>query len=193
MSCLLFIYLHVLHLAFFYGQLRHLFVYLLKTTFYLPPRITSCLLYGGLRHISLFQHITIDYICHTHRLLIIMAKTNRTNPHSEEPTRRSNRTAGKSPVSVVLPARKTAAARKATAASPSHRDSKKFSGECKGPPEAIVPAPEAIVPCGPLPTLWEWTPPSGVDILPVKPSFEPISHTMPTMVAHDFAALPRVQ
>ena len=69
---------------------------------------------------SPFQHISKDYIYHTHRLLIIMAKTNRTNPHSEEPTRRSNRTAGKSPASVVLPARKTAAARKATAASPSH-------------------------------------------------------------------------
>ena len=113
-----------------------------------------------------------------------MAKTNRTNPHSEEPTRHSNRTASKSPASVVLPARKTAAAHKVTAASPSHRDSKKFSGECKGPPEAIVPALEAIVPCGPLPTLWEWTPPSGVDVLPVKPSFEPIIHTMPAMVAH---------
>ena len=122
-----------------------------------------------------------------------MAKTNRTNPHSEEPPRRSNRTAGKSPASEQPAARKLPAARKpaavhkATAASPSHRDSKKFSGECKGPPEAIVPAPEAIVPCGPTPT-------RGVDLLlPVKPSFEPIIHTMPTMVAHDFAALPRVQ
>jgi hypothetical protein len=56
-----------------------------------------------------------------------------------------------------------------------HGDSKKFSGERKDPPEAIVPAPEAIVPR--LPTLWEWTQPSGVDDLPVEPSF-----------AHDFAA-----
>ena len=121
---------------------------------------------------STFQHITIDYICHTHCLLN-MAKTNSTNPHTEEPTRRSNRTAGKSPASVDLPARKPAAARKATsarkdtsahkdtAASPLHGDSKKFSGERKGPPEAIVPAPEAIVPR--LPTLWEWRQPSGVD------------------------------
>jgi len=80
-------------------------------------------------------------------------KTNPTNPHSE-PTRRSNRTAGKSPASELpaackLPAaHKPAAARKATAASPSHGDSKKFSGECKGLPEAMVPAPEAILPCG---------------------------------------------
>jgi hypothetical protein len=65
-----------------------------------------------------------------------MAKTNRTNPHGE-PTRRSNRTAGKSPMSNLpaahkLPAtRKPAAARKATAAaaSPSHGDSKKFSDD----------------------------------------------------------------
>ena len=108
---------------------------------------------------SPFQHITIDYIFHTHRLLIIMVKINRTNPHSEEPPCHSNRTAGKSPASVDLPARKEAAARKTTsarkdtAASPSG-DSDKFSGERKGPPEAIVPVPEAIaVPC--LPTLWE--------------------------------------
>jgi len=95
-----------------------------------------------------------------------MAKTNPTNPHSEEPPRRSNRTAGKSSASVDLPAHskavvhKTTSARKDTvvckdtAASPSG-DSDKFSGECKGPPEAIVPAPE---------------------------------DTMPTMVAHDFVA-----
>jgi len=94
-----------------------------------------------------------------------MAKTNRKHPHSEEPPRRSNRTAGKSSASVNLPAHKAAAhsttslrkdtaVRKDTAASPSG-DSDKFSGECKGPPEAIVPAPE---------------------------------DTMPTMVAHDFAA-----
>ena len=51
-----------------------------------------------------------------------------------------------------------------------------------------MPAPEAIVLCGPIPTLWEWTPPSGVDALPVKPSFEPIIHTMPTLVAHDRAS-----
>jgi len=36
--------------------------------------------------------------------------------------------------------------------------------------------------------LWEWTPPSGVDLVPVKPSFEPIIHTMPTLVVHDFVA-----
>ena len=35
-----------------------------------------------------------------------MAKTHCTNPHSEEPTRRSNRTAGKSHASFELPARK---------------------------------------------------------------------------------------
>ena len=115
-----------------------------------------------------------------------MAKTIPTNPHSE-PTRRSNRTAGKSPASKLPAARKLPATRKpaavhtATAASPSHGDSEKFSGECKGLPEAIVPAPEAIVPCGPLPMLWEWTPPSGVDLVLVKPSFEPIIH-------HDYAA-----
>jgi hypothetical protein len=84
--------------------------------------------------------------------------------------------------------------RQVTAAS--HRDSKKFSGERKGPPEAIVPAPESYVPhgpllacmpartstaaspahgdsekfsgerkgppeAGPIPTLFEWTPPSN--------------------------------
>jgi hypothetical protein len=65
-----------------------------------------------------------------------MAKTNPTNPHGE-PTRRSNRTAGKSPASKLPAARKLpaahkpAAARKATAASPSHGDSEKFSGERK--------------------------------------------------------------
>ncbi len=75
------------------------FVYLLKITFYLPPRITCCLFLWTTLTYSPFQHITIDYICHTHRLLIIMAKTNCTNPHSEEPIRRSNRTAGKSPAS----------------------------------------------------------------------------------------------
>ena len=83
-----------------------------------------------------------------------MAKTNCMNPHSEEPPRRSNPTAGKSPASIDLPARKPVAARKTTSASPSG-DTDKFSGERKGPPEAIVPAPE---------------------------------DTMPTMVAHDFAA-----
>ena len=78
-----------------------------------------------------------------------MAKTYRTNPHSEEPPRRSNRTAGKSPASVDLPARKpakrnkTTAARKDTAASPSG-NSNKFIGERKGPPEAIVPVPDAV-------------------------------------------------
>jgi hypothetical protein len=134
-----------------------------------------------------------------------MAKTYRTNPHSEEPPRRSNRTAGKSPASVDLPARKPAAARKTTAApkdtaahnndtaaaaSPSG-NSDKFIGERKGPPpEAIVPAPEAVAVTR-LPTLWEWTPPSSVrgerkgppeDIVPAP------EDTMPTMVAHDFAA-----
>ena len=124
-----------------------------------------------------------------------MAKTYRTNPHSEEPPRRSNRTAGKSPASVDLPARKPAAARKTTAAredtaardtaaSPSG-NSDKFIGERKGPPEAIVPAPEAIMPR--LPTLREWTPSSGVDVLPVKPYFEPII-PMPSLVGIDFAA-----
>ena len=107
-----------------------------------------------------FQHITIDYICHTHHSFIIMAKTNRTNSHSEEPTRHSNRTSGKSPPNVALTAHKPASARKATsarkdtAASPLHGGSEKFSGERKGPPEAIVPGPEAIVPhLPPMPTL----------------------------------------
>ncbi len=79
-----------------------------------------------------------------------MAKTYRTNPHSEELPRHSNRTAGKSPAtSVDLPARKpakrnkTTAARKDTAASTSG-NSNKFIGERKGPPEEIVPAPEAV-------------------------------------------------
>jgi hypothetical protein len=85
-------------------------------------------------------------------------------------------------------ARKPAAVRKATAASPSHGDFEKFSGERKGLPEAIVPALEAIVPCGLLPMLWKWTPPSSVDLVPVKSSFEPIIHTMPTLVVHNFAA-----
>ena len=143
-----------------------------------------------------------------------MAKTYRTNPHSDEPPRCSNRTAGKSlATNVNLPARKpdkrnkTTAAREDTAASPSG-NSNKFIGERKGPPEEIVPAPEAVaVPR--LPTLWEWTPPSGVgvgertgmpsmvahdfaanrgvDVLPVKPFFEPLI-PMPTLVGIDFAA-----
>ena len=94
-----------------------------------------------------------------------MAKTYQTNPHSEEPPRCSNRTAGKSSASVDLPvhnaaahkttsAHKDTAVRKDTAVSPSG-DSNKFRGECKGLPEVIVPAPE---------------------------------DTMPTMVAYDFAA-----
>ena len=98
-----------------------------------------------------------------------MAKTYQTNPHGDKPPRRSNRTAGKSHASVDLPARKkpkTTAARKTTAASPSG-NSDKFIGQHKGPPEAIVPAPEAAVAVPRLPTLWEWTPPSGVDVLPV--------------------------
>ena len=125
-----------------------------------------------------------------------MAKTYRTNPHGDEPPRRSNRTAGKSHASVDLPARKkpkttaarkTTATREDTAASPSG-NSDKFIGQRKGPPEAIVPAPEAAVAVPRLPTLWEWTPPSGVDVLPVvKPYFEPII-PMPTLVGIDFAA-----
>ncbi len=105
-----------------------------------------------------------------------MAKTYRTNPHSEEPPRRrSNRTAGKSsPASFDLPARKAAAVRKTTGArkdTAAHKDtaasslgnSDKFIGERKGPPEAILPVPEAIAAVPRLPALWEWTPPSGVD------------------------------
>jgi len=154
---------------------------------------------------SSFQDISRDNIYHTHRLLIIMAKTYRTNPHSEEPPRRSNRTAGKSPASVDLPARKPAAAanrttaaredtaaRKDRTAASTSGNSDKFIGERKGPPEAIVPASEAVaaVPC--LPTLWEWTPrPSGVggkrkgppEVIVPGPE-----DTMPSLVAHDFAA-----
>ena len=148
------------------------FVYQLKSTFYLPPWIISCLLLWTTSTYSPFQHVSKDYIYHTHRLLIIMAKTYRTNHHSEEPPRRSNRTAGKSPASIDLPARKPADARKTTgarkdtatrkdtAASPSG-NSDKFIGELKGLPDAIVLAPEAVA----VPrhsTLWEWTPPSSV-------------------------------
>ena len=88
-----------------------------------------------------------------------MAKTYRTNPHSDEPPRRSNRTAGKSlALSVDLPARKpakrkkTTAAREDTAASPSENSDTTFIGERKGPPEAIVPAPEAAVAVPRLPS-----------------------------------------
>ncbi len=155
----LLIYSHVLYVYYFYGQLRLLFVYQLKTTFYLPPRITSCLLLWTLRHIRLSNTSPKTTFYHTHRLIIIMAKTYRTNPHSEEQPRHSNRTAGKSPASVDLPARKPAtvrkdtAAREDTAASPSG-NSDKFIGECKGPPEVIVRAPEAVAVTR-LPTLWE--------------------------------------
>jgi hypothetical protein len=127
-----------------------------------------------------------------------MAKTHCTNPHSEETTRRSNRTTGKSPASVKLPARTPAAARKTTsarkdtkarkdtAASPS--GDSEFSGERKGPPEGIVPAlPEATTIVPRLPTLREWTPPSGDVVIPVKPYFQPII-PMPTLVGIDFAA-----
>jgi hypothetical protein len=87
------------------------------------------------------------------------------------------------------PLHKTTAAREDTAASPSG-NSNKFVGERKGPPEEIVPAPEAVaVPR--LPTLWEWTPPSGVGG-ELKGPPEAIvpgpEDTMPSMVAHDFAA-----
>jgi hypothetical protein len=197
-----FIYSHVLNVYIFTANFENLFVYHLKTTFYVPPRITCCLFLWTTSTYSPFQHIAKDYICHTHCLLIIMAKTHRTNPHSEEPTRRSNRTAGKTPASVELPARKPAATRgerkgppegiasKDTAASPS--GDSEFSGERKGPPEGIVPAPPpeeaTIVPR--LPTLWEWTPPSDVSdvaVPPVQPFFRPIV-PMPTLVGIDFAA-----
>jgi len=137
-----------------------------------------------------------------------MAKTYRTNPHSKEPPRRSNRAAGKSPASVDLPARKPADARKTTGARKDHTaarkdtavrkdtaaspsgNSDKFIGERKGPPEAIVPAPEAVsVPR--IPTLWEWTPPSGVGGERKGPPEAIVpgpEDTMPSMVAHDFAA-----
>ena len=78
-----------------------------------------------------------------------MAKTIPTNPHSE-PTRRSNRTAGKSPASKLPAARKLPATRKpaavhtATAASPSHGDSKKFSG-VTGKREEVVTLPKEPV------------------------------------------------
>ena len=58
-----------------------------------------------------------DHICPTPHILIIMAKTLGTNPHSQDPPpRRSNRNAPrKSPVGKKAPGRKgTAAARKAT-------------------------------------------------------------------------------
>ena len=127
-----------------------------------------------------------------------MAKTNRTNPHSDEPPRRSNRTAGKSlALSVDLPARKpakrkkTTAAREDIAASPSENSDTTFIGERKGPPEAIVPAPEAAVAVPRLPTLWEWTPPSGVGGERKGPPEAIVpgpEDTMPSMVAHDFDA-----
>ena len=79
--------------------------------------------------------------------------------------------------------------RKDTAASPSG-NSNKFIGERKGPPEEIVPAPEAVaVPR--LPTLWEWTPPSGVGGEHKGPPQAIVpgpEDTMPSMVAHYFAA-----
>jgi hypothetical protein len=53
-----------------------------------------------------------------------------------------------------------------------------------------VPAPEAVaVPR--LPTLWEWTPPSGVGGERKGPPEAIVpgpEDTMPSMVAHDFAA-----
>ena len=200
----LLVYNHVLHVYFYYGELRLLFVYQRKSTFNLPPRIISCHSLWTTSTYSSFQDISRDNIYHTHRLLIIMAKTYRTNPHSEEPPRRSNRTAGKSPASIDLPARKPAAAahrttaaredtaaRKDRTAASTSGNSDKFIGERKGPPEAIVPAPEAVaVPC--LPTLWEWTPrPSGVGGERKGPPEAIVpgpEDTMPSMVAHDFAA-----
>ncbi len=81
----LLVYNHVLHVYFYYGQLRLLFVYQRKSTFNLPPRIISCHSLWTTSTYSSFQDISRDNIYHTHRLLIIMAKTYRTNPHSEEP------------------------------------------------------------------------------------------------------------
>ncbi len=55
-----------------------------------------------------------------------------------------------------------------------------------------MPAPEAVaVPR--LPTLWEWTPPSGVGVGgqrkgPPEAIVPGPEDTMPSMVAHDFAA-----
>jgi hypothetical protein len=108
-----------------------------------------------------FRHIPETAFCLTHCLLIIMAKTHRTNPHSEEPTpRRSTRTAprGKSPTARKKPpvsrkkntsAHKDAAntrdrntsARKKDAAAPRKGLRTVFSGERKGPPELIPLAP----------------------------------------------------
>jgi hypothetical protein len=76
-----------------------------------------------------------------------MAKTYRTNPHGEEHPRRSNRTTGKSPATRVnLPARKPAKRNKTTAArkDTASREDTAASEQRKGPPEAIVLAPEAV-------------------------------------------------
>ena len=110
-----------------------------------------------------------DHICPTPHILIIMAKTHRMNPHSQDPPpRRSNRNAPhKSPVGKKAPGRKgTAAARKATLSTLSTRkndktntsarantaphdsdsESSNFSGQRKAPPELIAPA-QAVEPC----------------------------------------------
>ncbi len=49
----------------FFCQLKKLFVYHFKTTFYVPPRITCCLFLWTTSTYSPFQHIAKDYICHT--------------------------------------------------------------------------------------------------------------------------------
>lgn len=98
-----------------------------------------------------------------------MANTHRTNPYSEAMTmpRRSNRTASrksserkKPPVRKKGPAahnkatsltrKKNTSARKDTAAHSNSDSSDHLSGERKGPPELVLPAPEAVAP--PMPT-----------------------------------------
>ena len=67
-----------------------------------------------------FIIVVLNYICHTHSLIIIMANTNRMNPNAE-PLCRSNHTAGKPPTARPLIS----------------GDSRNHCGKHKDPPESI--------------------------------------------------------
>ena len=155
-----------------------------------------------------FIIVVLNYICHTHSLIIIMANTNRTNPNAEPP-RRSNRAAGKPPT-----------------ARPSISDSRNHRGKRKDPPESI-PLQATVqrgtqrkdlphLPHGPLnairphrPPPWEPRgggnlPPDESPVLPpearggdnllpdesapVEPPTRAVIDTMPTLVRQDCAS-----
>jgi hypothetical protein len=128
----LFIYPHMMcHFVFFmYGQILIVFIspykykcicfisLLIIYHFVFTPNVSSCFfMYGQI--LCSFIIVVLNYIYHTHSLIVIMANTNRTNPNVGPP-RCSNRAAGKPPT-----------------ARPSISDSQNHRGKRKDPPEFI--------------------------------------------------------